>query len=76
MARIAFVFPGQGAQAVGMARGLCESLPAARQLFTEAAEILGYDLLDVCAAWLASAAPRVPTLHRMAVSPWISLVKA
>jgi [acyl-carrier-protein] S-malonyltransferase len=49
MARIAFLFPGQGAQTVGMARALCESLPAARQLFTEAATILGYDLLDVCA---------------------------
>jgi [acyl-carrier-protein] S-malonyltransferase len=48
MSRVAFLFPGQGAQTVGMARALCESLPAARQLFTDAAPILGYDLLDVC----------------------------
>jgi [acyl-carrier-protein] S-malonyltransferase len=48
MARVAFLFPGQGAQTVGMARDLCESLPQARQLFTEASERLGYDLLDVC----------------------------
>src|SRR5437899_5716837 len=48
MARIAFLFPGQGAQTVGMARDLCGSLPAARQLFTEAGELLGYYLLDVC----------------------------
>lgn len=46
--KIAFLFPGQGAQTVGMAGGLCAALPAARQLFTEASEILGYDLLDVC----------------------------
>lgn len=49
MARIAFLFPGQGAQSVGMARDLCASLPQARQLFQEASDLLGYDLLDVCA---------------------------
>ncbi len=48
MARIAFLFPGQGAQSVGMAKALCEALPAAKGLFTEAAEILSYDLLDIC----------------------------
>jgi [acyl-carrier-protein] S-malonyltransferase len=49
MPKIAFLFPGQGAQYVGMAQALCDSLPAARKLFDEAAGILGYDLLDVCA---------------------------
>jgi [acyl-carrier-protein] S-malonyltransferase len=48
MPRVAFLFPGQGAQAVGMGRALCESLPAARALFDEATAILGYDLLAVC----------------------------
>jgi [acyl-carrier-protein] S-malonyltransferase len=48
MARVAFLFPGQGAQTVGMARDLCAVLPAARQLFDEASAFLGYDLLDVC----------------------------
>src|SRR5579884_476884 len=48
MPRVAFLFPGQGAQTVGMARDLCATLPAARQLFTEASAFLGYDLLDVC----------------------------
>ncbi len=44
----AFLFPGQGAQVVGMARDLAANLPAAQALFDEAAEILGYDLLDLC----------------------------
>ena len=36
MAKIAFLFPGQGAQSVGMGKALLESLPAARPLFDEA----------------------------------------
>src|SRR5438046_338435 len=48
MSRTAFLFSGQGAQAVGMGRAACESSPAARRLFDEAAGILGYDLLAVC----------------------------
>lgn len=48
MSRVAFLFPGQGAQTVGMAKGLCESVPAAARLFERAAEVLGYDLRDVC----------------------------
>ena len=45
---VAFLFPGQGAQFVGMARELTETLPAAKALFDEATEILGYDLLTLC----------------------------
>ena len=46
--RTAFLFPGQGAQTVGMAGVLCAGLPAAKELFDRAAAILGYDLLDIC----------------------------
>ncbi len=48
MPQIAFLFPGQGAQSVGMGRQLSESVPRARELFEEARAVLGYDLLDVC----------------------------
>lgn len=48
MPQTAFLFPGQGAQSVGMAKKLCANLPAAQRLFDEAANILGYNLLDVC----------------------------
>ena len=42
------MFPGQGAQAVGMGRELAETLPAARRLYDQANEILGYDLAALC----------------------------
>jgi [acyl-carrier-protein] S-malonyltransferase len=46
--KTAFLFPGQGPQSVGMGRQLYETLPAARRLFDEAADILGYSLIKVC----------------------------
>jgi [acyl-carrier-protein] S-malonyltransferase len=48
MPKIAFLFPGQGAQTVGMGRALYEEVPAARSLFDRAGEILGFDLKAVC----------------------------
>ncbi len=42
------VFPGQGAQSVGMAGDWVEASPAAAELFARASSILGYDLLAVC----------------------------
>lgn len=48
MSKIAFLFPGQGAQSVGMGRDLAESLPAARELFDRANDVLGYDLAELC----------------------------
>ena len=45
--KIAFLFPGQGSQAVGMLKSV-SSLPAVKEMCDKAAEILGYDLLDLC----------------------------
>ena len=45
---LAFLFPGQGAQHVGMGSVLAEKYPAARALYDQAAEILGFDLAEVC----------------------------
>ena len=48
MHQIAFIFPGQGSQAVGMGKDLAEKYPIARQTFEEADEALGYKLSQVC----------------------------
>jgi [acyl-carrier-protein] S-malonyltransferase len=47
-AGIAFVFPGQGSQYVGMGKQLYESFPAARQVFDRADDVLGFSLSNLC----------------------------
>ncbi len=44
MGKIAFVFPGQGAQYVGMAKDIVENYPEAMKIFDEASEKLGFDM--------------------------------
>ena len=46
--KIAFIFPGQGSQAVGMGKDLAEKYPIARQTFEEADAALGYKLSQLC----------------------------
>lgn len=48
MSKIAFLFPGQGAQTVGMGQALAANVPAARALYDRAGEVLGYDLAKLC----------------------------
>ena len=43
----AYVFPGQGAQFVGMGKDLYENNPKAKELFDKANEILGYRITDI-----------------------------
>ena len=46
--KVAFVFPGQGSQSVGMLAKLAESSPVVRATFDEASGVLGYDLWRLC----------------------------
>ncbi|MBI2886639.1 MAG: ACP S-malonyltransferase [Chloroflexi bacterium] len=45
---VAFLFPGQGAQVVGMGKDLYEEFPAARQVFQEADATMGFPLSGLC----------------------------
>ena len=45
--KVAFLFPGQGAQYVGMGLDFYEHYPSARATFDEAREVLGFELIDV-----------------------------
>lgn len=46
--KTAFLFPGQGAQAVGMGMDVVQTFPAAAELFAKANDIVGFDLRKVC----------------------------
>ncbi len=48
MAKVAFIFPGQGSQAVGMGKDLFDNFAAAREVFEEADEALGFSLSEMC----------------------------
>jgi [acyl-carrier-protein] S-malonyltransferase len=48
MVKIAFIFPGQGSQFVGMGKDFYDHVPVAKELFDEAVDVLGYDLANIC----------------------------
>ncbi|MFA6467680.1 MAG: ACP S-malonyltransferase [Bacteroidota bacterium] len=45
---IAYIFPGQGSQYVGMGKDLCEQFPEAKRIFDEADSVLGFSLSNIC----------------------------
>ena len=48
MGKLAFVFPGQGAQTVGMGKAFYEGYALGKKLFDEADEALGYSIRKLC----------------------------
>jgi [acyl-carrier-protein] S-malonyltransferase len=48
LSKIAYVFPGQGAQFVGMGKSIADEYPQAKQVFIEADNTLGYSLSELC----------------------------
>ena len=48
MSKLAFVFPGQGAQKVGMGKDFFDNYDVAKKMFKEADEALGYSIMQMC----------------------------
>ena len=48
MGKIAFVFPGQGSQSVGMGQDLYNNSPKAKEIFDKADEVLGRSISKIC----------------------------
>jgi [acyl-carrier-protein] S-malonyltransferase len=48
MGKIAYIFPGQGSQSVGMGKDLFDNFEASRRVFEEADEALGFSLSEMC----------------------------
>ena len=71
---IALLFPGQGAQEVGMGRALAEAYPRARETFDEANDALGYDITDIIfngpAERLVPTDVCQPAILAMSVAAW------
>lgn len=45
---LAFIFPGQGSQCIGMAKEFYDMYPVARMVFEEASNVLGFDMAQLC----------------------------
>ena len=48
MNKVAFIFPGQGAQAVGMGKDFYDNTETARRIFDRASELLGFSMPELC----------------------------
>jgi len=71
---LAFVFPGQGSQSVGMLAALAAAEPVVRETFAEASAVLGYDLWALCQegpdSELASTERTQPAMLAAGVATW------
>ena len=62
MNKVAFIFPGQGAQTVGMGKDFYDNTETARRIFDRASELLGFSMPELCfekmTGWILRSTPR------------------
>ncbi|CAN5572666.1 ACP S-malonyltransferase [soil metagenome] len=72
MTKIAYIFPGQGSQVVGMGKDLYDNFTVSREVFEEADDVLGFSLAEMCfngtAEDLALTANTQPAILTVAVA--------
>jgi len=75
---IAYIFPGQGSQAVGMGKDLFDNFPKSREIFEEADDALGFKLSEMCfsgtAEDLALTANTQPSILTVSVAAFRAMV--
>ena len=80
MTKTALIFPGQGAQVVGMGQDVAKTSAAARAIFDRANELLGFDLATLCFQGPAEELERTdiqqPAIFTTSVALWAALQEA
>ncbi len=80
MSHLAVIFPGQGAQSVGMGRDVAEASEAAHSVFDRADELLGFDLARLCfegpADELEKTDIQQPAIFVASVAIWEAFIEA
>lgn len=75
--KTAYIFPGQGSQAVGMGQALAEAFPSAAETFAEADDILGFPLSTLCfqgpAETLTETSNAQPAILTTSIAAWRAL---
>ena len=78
MSKTVFIFPGQGSQSVGMGKDLHENFPAARSIFEQADDALGFSISQLCfsgdEAELQLTANTQPAILTVSVAAYRSMI--
>lgn len=80
MIKTAVIFPGQGAQSVGMGKDIFDASSRAREIYEQASEVLGIDIAELCfdgpAAKLERTDVQQPAIFVTSVATWEAFLEA